>query len=62
MISETFGTLPALNGVILVPFDKEANYKSSWATWADYIKNNYASIPGGGNIGDDGDFGDGGDA
>ena len=62
VLSETFGTLPALNGVILVPFDKEATYKSNWATWADYIQNNYASIPGGGNIGDDGDFGDGGDA
>ena len=62
VLGETFGTLPALNGTILVPFDKEATYKSSWATWADYIQNNYASIPGGGNIGDDGDFGDGGDA
>ncbi len=62
VLAETFGTLPALNGTILVPYDKEATYKSSWATWADYIQNNYASIPGGGNIGDDGDFGDGGDA
>lgn len=61
VLTETFGTLPALNGIILVPFDKEATFKSSWATWANYIQNNYSSIPGGGNIGD-GDFGDGGDA
>ena len=61
-LGETFGTLPDLNGVILVPYDREASYKSSWATWADYIQNDLNTIPGGGNIGDDGDFGDGGDA
>ena len=62
VLSETFGTLPALNGTILVPYDKAATYKSSWATWADYIQNDSTTIPGGGNIGDDGDLGDGGDA